>query len=229
MPPAALDSVEQTLDAMELENGGLSSMDENTLDSPSGIDTAPTFTEDARPDLDTEMPDAAPTFTNTSALITEVPNSLLMQPTEPDVLAAVVPSDAVDGSGNEETITSPKPYQENTEARDIEETALSGDGSTSEAITEANPPAAPVAPNITTPLVDPSMSQDIVGPSTAFTDEQAVSAPDSAKSQADQPILQTQEENEANSPDLYSGLEAALDQDGPSAQEPNQPKSEASG
>ncbi|KAI3327410.1 hypothetical protein HD806DRAFT_392791 [Xylariaceae sp. AK1471] len=217
IPSTTLDNTGQTPHPTEPVHDVLSSMDVDTLDGSLGANTMPTTTGDTRPDLDTEMSEAAPTFTDTSAEITEAQNPPLVQPVVSDDPTPVRPFAAVDGNGDE--VNSPKSSLENAEIIQVEGAALFEERPTSEAISEviseviseANLAAEPAAPNSTAPLVESSVVQAVEGPSTGSTDEH-VSAPSLAESQDDLPMPQMQEENEANSPDLFSGLEAALDQ-----------------
>ncbi|KAI0532810.1 hypothetical protein GGR58DRAFT_488917, partial [Xylaria digitata] len=179
---------------------------------------------DAGPDLDVEMQDATP--------IADLPIETV-PPTATD--SPAVPKDAqkpslVEPIGGGDLATSELPIDQELpdEATNVEpspeigETELvsSGDVQISENATKADSPINPVVPDVAEPSVEPPVAHATDGPA---TNEQTISTPNLAVSQDEQP---PQEDNAANSPDLFSGLEAALNQHGHSSSEPIPDKSE---
>ncbi|KAI1741917.1 hypothetical protein F4680DRAFT_49342 [Xylaria scruposa] len=229
-PSAVLDNVEQTLHTAESAPDPLPIVDTNTLPETSGTNTMPTADEDATEDLDTEMQDVAPLFTDVSTenmlsadaenstITTDLQDSSIAQPVES---SDPTPISLVDKeAGNQATDTEPHP--ENTE---IEEASANPEIQTSENATEANVPADPPARESMDPLIEPSTAQ---ATDVSSADEQPIPVPELTESQDEPSVPQTQEEVAANSPDLFSGLEAALNQHGhSSSSEPIPEKPEA--
>ncbi|KAI8953436.1 hypothetical protein F4801DRAFT_588343 [Xylaria longipes] len=237
-PSATLDSIEQTLHPAESEPGPLPIMDESTVPETSGANTMPTAGKDATDNLDVEMQDVVPSFMDTSTEniplapadnsteIADVQNSSLAEPIEPsDPAPTALPVD-------EETMFEAIGTEPSPKSAEIGEASVNSTGevqiseNATETATEADASAEPSARDTTDSLIEPSTVQ---ATDSSSTDEQHVSAPGLTESQDDQPVPQTQEENAANSPDLFSGLEAALNQHGhSSSSEPIPDKPETS-
>ncbi|KAI0547537.1 hypothetical protein F4679DRAFT_360821 [Xylaria curta] len=228
-PSAVLDSVERTPRTAESAPDPLPIVDTNTLPEVSGANTLPTASEDTE-DLNTEMPDVAPSFTDVSTenilsadaenstITTDVQDSLMAQPIESSDPTPVSLADKEAG----DQATDTEPYPEKTE---IEEVSVNPEMQTPENATEVIVPADSPARDTADPLIEPSTSQAM---DVSSTDEQPIPVPELIESQDEPSIPQTQEETAANSPDLFSGLEAALNQHGhSSSSEPIPEKPEA--
>ncbi|KAI0454086.1 hypothetical protein F5B21DRAFT_263955 [Xylaria acuta] len=231
---ATLDSVEQTPLPAESAPSPLPTTDGSTLPEISGANTMPTVGKDAIEDLDVEMQDGAPTFTDTSTenmpsisgdsstAITDVQNSSLAQPIEPGGL--IPPLLPVDEESRNQ-VTGMEPPPEIAKIGETSATPSGGEVRTPENATEADALAGFSAQDTTDPLIEPSAVQ---ATDASSTDEQLVATPGLTEPQDEQPVPQTQEESVADSPDLFSGLEAALNQHGhSSSSEPIPEKPEA--
>lgn len=221
-PLAGPDNVEQTLDLAKSAPSPPPIMDGSTLPEISGADTMPTDSKDDTGDLDVEMQDATPAFVDTStedmplasvdnpAEATHIQNSPLAQKIEPS--GPSPPALPVEEeTQNQATHTEPSPKNAEIGEASVNST---GEVQTSENTTEAETLTEPSAGDTTDSLIEPSAVQATEGFS---TDGQVASAPELTESQDEQSVPQTQEENAANSPDLFSGLEAALNQHGHSS------------
>ncbi|KAI3341123.1 hypothetical protein F4824DRAFT_365377 [Ustulina deusta] len=223
-PTTPLDGLEPTSHQAEPELTLPSATETSTLDESLGANTMPAADGYVEPDPDVDMEDAAPPSTYVPTETT---------PPDADSLAAPrdAPNPSVQPMYSGDSAPHELPVDEGTrnEATDVESSletrdagTSSGDVQTSENATEADSPADPTAQDVTVPSVEASAAQATDDPS---TDEQFIPAPDLAESQDEQP---TQEENAANSPDLFSGLEAALNQHGSSEPIPEKPEAAVS-
>lgn len=182
-------------------------VDVDLVGSSGDIDR-PTTTGDLGQDFgqDTEMPDAATTFTHSlSAQNIETHHDPSARPVESSGISAVRP-DTVGDEGQDEANGS-KLSQETETTRNLgdEPPAL-------EVAAVMGHPAEPAVSDATTARVEPPEAQ--AKDDSSFTGGNPT-IPGLTVTQDDHFMLQTQEENEANSPDLFSSLEAALDQHGP--------------
>ncbi|TGJ79006.1 hypothetical protein E0Z10_g9751 [Xylaria hypoxylon] len=194
-------------------------------DESSEANTVPAVDEDDKPDLDIEMQDATP-FTDLPTETTPLPTA--DSPAAPTDAQKPSPEQLIDA---DDSVPAELPVDQGTwdEATNVEpsseivETGVipSSDVQISENATKADSPANLAVPDVTEPSVEPPVAQATDSPS---PNEQPISTPNLAESQDEQP---TQEENAANSPDLFSGLEAALNQHGHSSSEPIPDKFEA--
>ncbi|RWA08539.1 hypothetical protein EKO27_g6545 [Xylaria grammica] len=226
-PSAIPDGIDQTSHQIE-PTPDISIMEPSTLDVSSEANTIPPVDGDTRQDVDIEMQDAAP-FTGSPKETTPPVNT--DRPAAPEDIGKPSPVEPVDAGD----LAPPKsPVDEGTQDEGtneepplkIEETEETGATSpdhvqTSENATKAESPAHPATPDIAEPSVEPPVPQ---AADVSSASEQPIPTPNPAESPDEQP---TQEENAANSPDLFSGLEAALNQHGHSSSEPVPDKPEA--
>ncbi|KAI0440253.1 hypothetical protein F4803DRAFT_482647 [Xylaria telfairii] len=221
-PLARLENAEQIPDLAKSVTSRPPIMDGSNLPEISGANTMPTDGQDPTEDLDVEMQDAAPAFVDTStenmplASVdnptegTHTQNSPVAQKFEPGSPSPpALP--VVEETQNQATHTEPSPKNAETEEASMNST---GEVPTSENTTGADIPAEPSAPDTTDSLGEPSAVQ---ATDSFSIDGQVPSAPGLIEPQDEQSVPQTQEENAANSPDLFSGLEAALNQHGHSS------------
>ncbi|KAI0521158.1 hypothetical protein F5B22DRAFT_597930 [Xylaria bambusicola] len=226
---AAVDEVEQACFKFE---PGLSlppAMDASTVNESTETAVMTPIDAQVKPDPDIDMEDAAPLpidvppeVAPSAAETLENPQDTMDSlPIEPTDSSEPIPSEIPVNEGLQTEITSVAPSLE-TESREAE-VASSGDVSTSNDATNEVQAAVPIAQEITEPSVEPSVPEPTDVPP---IDEQPISAPDLGQF-LDEPA--EPEENAANSPDLFSGLEAALNQheSGSSEPEPVPEKSEA--
>ncbi|KAI1427212.1 hypothetical protein F5Y12DRAFT_178075 [Xylaria sp. FL1777] len=230
-PTTTLDGIEQTFRQGESESEPSLPLatEASTADITSEVITMPAAAGDIKPDPDIDMQDAAPLSTyepaetvpptaNSPATPHDGPIPSLIQPTNFDDSAP--PQFLVDEESRNDT-TSVEPFLETTE----DGVNLLDDVWIPESAIDADSPVNPTPQAVMEPSAEPS-AEPLVAQATDddSTDKQLVSAPNFAEPQ-DEPS--TQEENAANSPDLFSGLEAALNQHGHSSSEPIPEKSEA--
>ncbi|KAI1160187.1 hypothetical protein F5B18DRAFT_533955 [Nemania serpens] len=228
---ATLDGAQQTHHPAEPAPSFLPATDASTLDESSGGNDMLMADEDVGMDLDLDMQDVAPIITgasidtaplttNNPVTFTDTQNPLPMQTMES---GDPIPAEfRVDEEAREDT-TIVEPTLENAEIGGAGVTT-SGDPQPFENTTQTTSPAEAAVQNVTEPVVDFSLVQGTDGPS---ADGQPISVPGTAESQDEQSLPQTQEENAAYSPDLFSGLEAALNQHGHGSSEPIPERSEA--
>ncbi|KAI8632673.1 hypothetical protein F5Y19DRAFT_327011 [Xylariaceae sp. FL1651] len=233
----SMSSTGPTLHPPEPAPGDVPSLGGSALGEPSEPTMIPTVTEISKPDDDAEMPDAdPPTFTEASAEtlpLTTTDNSAAMadvqhSPAERPIESGEQPlTGSLPAVGEiQDNATNLEPSIETAGVEEADAkgegsapiTSLSGDSYISETTVQADPPTEPTAQmNITDAITQPLAAQAI----DSFPPvDQPTSVTDLTGSQDDQPVTQTQEEIAANSPDLFSGLEAALNQHGSSSDEP---------
>ena len=219
-PATPLAEAEQAPHKIEPEPGLPPATNAGTVDKLTEVDVIALIGEDFKPDPDVDMEDAAPSTSDLPAEITplvaensttpqDTTTPLPMQPVEPD--EPVRPELSVDKEvGNEITGVLPSSEVESREAGVFPP----GDALISDAATDRDATAVPIALEATEPFAGRTAAQ--IADSTSL-DEQPKSAMDLVEFQ-DEPA--GQEDNAANSPDLFSGLEAALNQHGSSSSEP---------
>ncbi|KAI0399260.1 hypothetical protein F4802DRAFT_55199 [Xylaria palmicola] len=233
-PSTPLDSAEQTLNAGESAPRPAPDVGGSTVDGSPEAHTMPATDKDPMADPDVEMEDAAPTSTDISTdnLPLAAADGLEVERSEPNLLLAQPVE-----SGEPIPITLPVdeeiqsqaihvgPPSETIESRDSD-VPSSGDVRTVEHTTEVDSSADVTAHGVTDPIAEPSVDPAVDSPS---AEKETIPTPSLAETQDEQPVPQTQEENAANSPDLFSGLEAALNQHGHSSSEPIPDKPEPAG
>lgn len=234
--PATSDGAEQTRQPVEPGPSFPPATDAGVLDESPGGNDMVMADEDVGMDLDSDMQDVdvAPIITGTS-IDTAVPlntgdSSVALADTQNSAPMQTVDSGdpitaefGVDEEARKVT-TIVEPTLENAEIGGTG-IAPSGDLQALGNTTETTLPAEAAVENATDPLLDSSLVQATDGRS---ADGQPISVPGIAESQDEQSSLpQTQEENAAYSPDLFSGLEAALNQHGHGSSEPIPERSEA--
>lgn len=228
--PATLDSAEQTHHPAEPASSFLTATDVGALDESLGGNDMLMADEDVGMDLDLDMQDVAPIITETSidtapvttsdssVALTDAQNLSLVQTVE---FGDPIPAESrVEEARKDTTIVEPTLENVGIGAG----ATPSGDLHAFENITETTLPAEAAVHNVPSSLADASLVQATDSPS---ADGRSISAPIIAESQDEQSLPQTQEENAAYSPDLFSGLEAALNQHGHSNSEPIPDRSEA--
>lgn len=233
LPPSTLSSAELALPPAEVPASIPPPTDATIVNEPFVEITLPTI-EEPKPEYDLEMSDVPPTQVDSSSASTGAPPPLFTEPMEPAVIAAAVSSTSVEEAENKATGT--ETSVENTEAEEPGGTAPGDIPPASEIIKQESFPAEPPAQNPTDVVTD-NFGTDVKvvddAPAAEGADSSApapASAPGPAESQSDQPPVQpSQEEYSANSPDLFSGLEAALDQQGPTPAAPPNSTTTASG
>ncbi|KAI0972032.1 hypothetical protein F4678DRAFT_67019 [Xylaria arbuscula] len=224
-PTAALDDVEQPLAQAELEPSLPPATDANTADEMLGTESVPANDGEANGDLDVDMQDAPPS--------PDYEPAEAVPPTADDV---AMPQEALESSSVQQADPSdPGPpelpieqaaqneatrIEPSTEITDPVVTSL-GDAGIPQNATETDYPADPTPQDTLEPPVVPSVTQAADNPP---TNEESISAPDLIQPPDEQPA---QEDNIPNSPDLFSGLEAALNQHDSSSSEPIPDNSEA--
>ncbi|KAF2968668.1 hypothetical protein GQX73_g4867 [Xylaria multiplex] len=224
-PSTPLEGIDQAPHQTETESEPNVPVTElSILEEPAEVNPLLAADGDARPDLDVEMQDATPIM---DLPIETLPPTATDSPAVPKDTQKLSPVEPI-GGGDLATSELPVNQELPDEAANVEpsseigetELASSGDVQISENATKADSPINPAVPDVAEPSVEPLVAQATDGPSTS---EQTVATPDLAVSQDEQP---PQEDNAANSPDLFSGLEAALNQHGHSSSEPIPDKSE---
>ncbi|KAI1276327.1 hypothetical protein F5Y07DRAFT_140115 [Xylaria sp. FL0933] len=211
-PITALDGTEQTPQQADLPSAAETGITEES----SWANTVPATDGDVKPELDMDMgvaplpthvlAEATPLTMDSSAAPLDAPNPSSNLPID---FATMAPSELpIDDARNEST--SVKPSVETPE----DGIASSGDAWVSKSATGEDATANSTGQNVTEIPVESSVAEAANNPS---ADEQFVSAPGFAEPQDEQ---LPQEDNAANSPDLFSGLEAALNQHGHSSSEP---------
>ncbi|KAJ8121856.1 hypothetical protein ONZ43_g1800 [Nemania bipapillata] len=205
--------------------GPVPTIDASTVDESSETNAVPMAEVDVAMDIDVDMPDVAITFTETSTeampstsadssvAITDAQDPLLVQPIESSSLAPKELS-VVEETQKEATGVEPPPENPETGEAGL---ASSGDVQTSGNPIDINSATEPKVQNDPIASTESSAVQAADYPS---ADGQSIPIPGLAEPQDEPPVPQAQDENAANSPDLFSGLEAALDQHGHSNSEP---------
>ncbi|GAP91345.1 putative lyr family protein [Rosellinia necatrix] len=222
-----------------------------TLNESLEATAAPAAGADVGTDLDVDMQDVAPTFaeisTEETMTFVTANNSVALpgeqeepsaQPVEPthqsptalpadeavqDEMANVEPPLEIAGVTEAAEVAGVKP---SLEIAGLEGVAIAqvDDVGGSGNVVEANSPVGLANPDLTDTLVEPLAFE---ATDSLSIDEKLAPAPASTEPQGEQPVLRVQEEIAANSPDLFSDLEAALNQHGHSGSEPIPDTSEA--
>ncbi|KAI0118212.1 hypothetical protein GGR51DRAFT_498506 [Nemania sp. FL0031] len=232
---APLDSTEKVPLPEEPTPISIPPVNTNTVDESLEASFTPTAEEDVGMDIDMDIDDPAPTFTETiietitetipltttdnTTVLTDAQNPISVQPIESG--APVSTELPLDEGVKESTSVEPSPANVKLEEA---EAAPSSDAQAPENTIETDTKTEPTIENVVDIPVEPSAVQAIEVPS---VDEQPIPDPGLAEAKDEQPAPQTKDENAANSPDLFSGLEAALDQHGHSSSEPVPDKLEA--
>ncbi|KAJ8128126.1 hypothetical protein O1611_g5510 [Lasiodiplodia mahajangana] len=228
---ASIDSAEKVPIPEEPTLSPIPPMDTNTVDESLGASLTPTAEEDVGMDLDMDMEDAAPLITESITetiplatadnltVITDSQNPTSVQPIES---SAPVSTELPLDEAVKET-TSVEPSLAKVEIGGPEATS-SSDAQAPEITTGADMKSEPTVENVVDAPVESSTVQATDDTS---VNEQPIPGLSVVEAQDEQPAPQTQDDNAANSPDLFSGLEAALDQHGHSSSEPIPDKSEA--
>ncbi|KAI1434136.1 hypothetical protein GGR50DRAFT_664242 [Xylaria sp. CBS 124048] len=188
-----------------------------TLADSSEANNIPITDEGGAMFMDFDMPDAPPVFaesiTKTAPLADMDPSVALTD------APAVESSDqtaagfvATDKSRNQVDTT----MESTLERAEIQE----GQTQSSKDTTDAKPPTPPAAHNTTDHLVAPAADG-------SSPDKTSFPSASLVESQDERPTLPTHDDITPNSPDLFSGLEAALNEHGPDSNEPAQQTSES--
>ncbi|KAI1309538.1 hypothetical protein F5Y03DRAFT_65204 [Xylaria venustula] len=218
-PTAALDIIEQSVSQVEPEPSLLPATDANTADELLGTESVPANEGQATGDLDVDMQDAPPSPDYEPAEAVPPTADSIALPQE--VAVESLPTQHADSS---ETDPPEPPADQITQneatsidpSTEIPEPGVTSSGDTwiPQSATETDYPADPTPQDTIEPPVEPPVTE---AADNHPTNEQFISTPDLIRPPDEQAA---QEDNVPNSPDLFSGLEAALNQHDSSGSEP---------